>query len=1267
MADERFRIIFEGQGDLDPVLQKLERAFDRLASSDPFAKITETAQSAMKALDDLASRVSEGFTGVTRAIDALQQTLQQIPVDKADQLDRAMDRVEKTTKRTIVGFGHLQAALGAVAHSASRGFDAVGTQIRSLEEGLGQSIGGALSGIGTSLGKFASGGLSGNLFSGLIEGARNALTTIAGVSNSAVQGVISAAQSIVGSVGNLFGELQKAGSSAVGGILGALTGVVTGLGPAVAVVGTMIGNAVGSASKAVIDMQVGLVNAGLSVASGVADLATGFAQAAVNTAAAVLNGLVTVAQNVVEKVAQAFAGLVEKVTGFVGDLVGKVTLGLTGISSVAATQSIRFRDEMAVTFGLVAEEGPEAFRSMVAQVRDVMAETPFLSWTEGARGLFQAISFGIRDPIQRIEALQAATDLAVGGGMKDLGTSMQAIARLMDQFGISAREAADRIFTMQNQASLAVSDIAQGIGQVVGTARLAGQSLDEIGTAITFISRVLPPEETFVSLNRLLLGLVQPPPATAKSGYANLFEEMGVQLRDAENHLLPLSRIMDQLRSKNLNDQQLTDLFPNIRSLRGAIPLLMNSAEQTEAMTAAMKQFEGSAQRASEVVESQLGARLSKTWSQFTGLIDQVVERIEGPLGDALTGLTDYLREIRQSPGFDSFADSVGRALSSVVSFVENGLRYVIENWGQIEAGARQAWGTVAEVANTAYGVLKTTWDLLQGWVSGGPESGIASAWDAVKAASTEALAVLRAYASGDVEPLRLAFERLWTWVEGRATVAWDKIKATALSSVAGLVDTLAGFLAGKMQAALSDSPFLAFFAELSGVKIPEVPEGMKDLLLAQRDVGRIQEKLPGLEPGENANALLRSLFGVSPAIPRLNEVAGQSIQGKSREELGALLETLSEQIAADLREMNPVRPFTQELERMAEEAGQAASEHAKITAEKNDELREAYEDAVRAWRKAAGPTGPLGEVGLAGVEGVLGPPMPSFGGSTSSAAGPLASPFYFMGGSVPSVAETTGTSAIADLLRQSLVMEQPTTAKPAPEEWKPKEFFPGMRNPRSPLETIPIGTFTSPGPKRAVGESSTFGMGFGSLGTRVDVIRQNEQRMQQMMKERTTILGGLDTDTRKRVVGRLSPRYSLNDLRTAAEEERTTGPRVEVYASQKKQRGASFYGDAEIPKADGGAVAGQLGAAAAAAEKAADATDTGVAEELAQGQQLVEQLEALAAATKERADAAGQADAEQKALFDEVLANVRDEIQKIKAEVEDLKRRREQAKRQFS
>jgi len=122
-------------------------------------------------------------------------------------------------------FGQMQTAIAAVGVAAGRAFEAIGSQVRGIEEGVGRAIGGTLKGIGGGLKGIGSAQYGGNILSPLIEGARGAVNAAVKSVNHLAQGVIEGMRSIITGVTGLFGELAKTALMSVGGVIGAFTPV----------------------------------------------------------------------------------------------------------------------------------------------------------------------------------------------------------------------------------------------------------------------------------------------------------------------------------------------------------------------------------------------------------------------------------------------------------------------------------------------------------------------------------------------------------------------------------------------------------------------------------------------------------------------------------------------------------------------------------------------------------------------------------------------------------------------------------------------------------------------------------------------------------------------------------------------------------------------------------------------------------------------------------------------------------------------------------
>lgn len=1104
MPDERFRIIFEGQErNLDQVLKRLEAVFDRLSKSDPFDGINKALKAVQASMESLPGAIASGFATVQKSVEMLSGTLEKIPVEQAEKLSKGMKNVADATKENVFNIGKLSGALMAMGGVASRAFSTIGDNVRKLHEGIGAAIGQTFSSIGDKLGGLSSGAVSGNIFSPLIEGARKALTTVLDGANALTQGVVSAARTAITTLRDLWGELQKGMATAVGAGIGALAMLIPGVGQVAMLVGTMLGNAVGAALKAANDIQTGVLNAALSIAGGLADAVTGALQGAINVASSILNSLITVVQGVVEKVGQAFAAIVGRVAGIAGEIVSKFTLAFTGVAGVAAAQSIKFRDQMAVTFGLIAEDGTTTFQELTARVRDVMSETPFISWTEGAKGLFAAISAGITDPEKAIDALKASIDLALGGGMRELGTAMEAVSRIMYNFGLSGKDAADAVYAIQKAAQLEVTDVAQGIGKVIAPAKAAGAALEDIGAAIALVSKTLPAEEAFTAVARMFSSLSGPAGSAASA-----FEGKDIKLRDAEKNLRPITEILDQLRAANLKDFELSAMFPNERALKAVQLLLQQTSEEFEKLKKVTAERSGMAAQAASVVRDRLGAQLSSTWGAWEGLIDRVIERIEGPLVNALKSLQGYVKGLASSPGFNDVADQIGRAAVAAVDFVERGLRYVVASWPAIEAAATTAVKGIEKAWAGLKGAVQTTYDLIRGWVSESPESGLIKVWEEVKEKASGALDILKEYSEGNVEPLKLKMEELWSYFTDLAKAAWGKVGTFALESIAWAMEKAGPLLERFL---LVEGSELMSAAKLAGVQTPNIPnEERKASLYSKQAAGEDLIQLLNRYQGETISDVINAAArDRTTNIFDASHFAGNAWDKAKKFGLGPSYP----------QNQTPPREALETIQKANAEVKAELVKFSTMFTDLARDLREAGED-LEAWRKSIEQAGEDRRSGLRSAferskgEGDpmywIGPPAGALGGQPPGPGGPAQNLPVSSVDIFGQVFRALQTAADDSSSAQKWLDGREKVGRHPEAAWQPRYF---------------------PGSPRAISGSGGGGFGGGPAGTTVDAIRENEKRVDELRRMRSEILQGLDAAVRERALSMLPERYSLKDL----------------------------------------------------------------------------------------------------------------------------------------
>lgn len=194
-----------------------------------------------------------------------------------------------------------------------------------------------------------------------------------------------------------------------------------------------------------------------------------------------------------------------------------------------------------------------------------------------ASGLYDIASSGFQGAAG-VKVLTASAKAATAG-LTDTATSARAIAGVLNAYGLSADQAknvSDSLFQTVNVGVLSFNDLAQGIGQVVGTAAAAGVSVDQLGAAIATMTRAgIVPAEAFTSLNQVLAQIIQP-----SQTLSNLFDKLHYTSGAAALQAKGLAGVMQDIqRATGGNVTTMSELFTDIRALRGAMALTTNQGQ----------------------------------------------------------------------------------------------------------------------------------------------------------------------------------------------------------------------------------------------------------------------------------------------------------------------------------------------------------------------------------------------------------------------------------------------------------------------------------------------------------------------------------------------------------------------------------------------------------------------------------------------------------------------------------------------------------------
>jgi hypothetical protein len=233
-----------------------------------------------------------------------------------------------------------------------------------------------------------------------------------------------------------------------------------------------------------------------------------------------MRGAFTQLENVVSRVSgRALAGFAVRALGVYA--AGRaVNQALTAVIGGAVQFDAKMRNVNSISYLTDQQLG-----HLSAQVLNLSRTLPQSANTLAA-GLYDIASSGFQGA-QGVTVLTAAARAATAG-LTDTATSAAAIAGVLNAYGKGANDAravSDSLFQTVNLGVLSFGDLAQGIGQVVGTASAAGVNIDQLGQAIATMTKAgIVPAEAFTSLNQVLAQIIQPSDALAA-----VFKQLGYQ------------------------------------------------------------------------------------------------------------------------------------------------------------------------------------------------------------------------------------------------------------------------------------------------------------------------------------------------------------------------------------------------------------------------------------------------------------------------------------------------------------------------------------------------------------------------------------------------------------------------------------------------------------------------------------------------------------------------------------------------------------------
>ena len=298
----------------------------------------------------------------------------------------------------------------------------------------------------------------------------------------------------------------------------------------------------------------------------------------------------------------------------IGASMQRFALPLAIAGGAAIKMGVDFDKSMTKIKSLVGVAGDKV-DEMGKKARQMAVDTG-VSSTKAADALFFITSAGLRGE-EAMDVLNASLKAsAVGLGevsnIADLATSA------MNAYGtdtLSASGATDVLVAAVREGKLSSEELAGSMGSVLPTASALGVSFNDVGAAMAAMSRTgTDAAQGATQLNAILMGITKTGPAQDKA-----FKEMGLSAAGLRKQIKEeglLAALGSLKKGIDGNTEAATQIFPNIRALKGVLDLTGKGAADNAIIFKNMSNVLGDTQKAFNKTSESASFKLAKGLNQ---------------------------------------------------------------------------------------------------------------------------------------------------------------------------------------------------------------------------------------------------------------------------------------------------------------------------------------------------------------------------------------------------------------------------------------------------------------------------------------------------------------------------------------------------------------------------------------------------------------------------------------------------------------------------
>ena len=296
-----------------------------------------------------------------------------------------------------------------------------------------------------------------------------------------------------------------------------------------------------------------------------------------------------------------------------------------------------------------------------------------------ANGMYWIISATI-PAADALTVLEAAAKSAVAG----LSTTYKAadvLTDIINAYGYAASDAehiSDILFRTVERGKLTYDGLAGSLGKVVATAAAGNVPFEELAAAMATMTQIgLSADEASTALNRFILSIISPTNNATKAA-----KELGIEW-DAtalsSKGLIGMIQALDEATGGNI--ETMTNVVPEIRSLRAVLALARDSAEDFAGEVERMNNANGAMQRAFEKQADSIKntmQNLQNAFFEFSSKMGQVMTPAIKAVANGLSSVFEWMANlpsatkevlaytILASTAFSTLSGTIMKLISSI-------------------------------------------------------------------------------------------------------------------------------------------------------------------------------------------------------------------------------------------------------------------------------------------------------------------------------------------------------------------------------------------------------------------------------------------------------------------------------------------------------------------------------------------------------------------------------------------------------------------------